>query len=209
VHPQSVHVPVTDNLDKSGARNRHTTQYRVRTAYAHSPIMLALDRRIFDIPLEERLQSRISDPVAWITTMFPVIRHRKEPSPLVTTSIDICRSRHHNIRTYLSTKASAVTTTKNCDASHHGRTDHFHSQSIPSLVYAPFATDYSNHEPRRHKPPRKNRPPPQSLPSLVYAPFTIDSSKHEPSQIRLQLTLGGSFRGAIVPVEFNEVSLTT
>jgi hypothetical protein len=66
---------VADNLGKSSVRTRQTAQYRVTMAYAHSPIMLALDRRIFDIPLEERLQSRTSDLVAWTTTMLPVFRH--------------------------------------------------------------------------------------------------------------------------------------
>jgi hypothetical protein len=44
-------------------------------AYANSPLMLVIDWRIFDIPLEERLQSRTSDLVAWIKTMLPAIRH--------------------------------------------------------------------------------------------------------------------------------------
>jgi hypothetical protein len=32
--------------------------------------MLALDRRIFDTPLEERLRARTSDLVTWTTSMF-------------------------------------------------------------------------------------------------------------------------------------------
>jgi hypothetical protein len=39
-----------------------------------SPLMLAIDRRIFDIPLEERLQARTSDLKAWTKTMLPIIR---------------------------------------------------------------------------------------------------------------------------------------
>jgi hypothetical protein len=33
-------------------------------AYVNSPLVLAIGRRIFDIPLEERLQSRTYDLVA-------------------------------------------------------------------------------------------------------------------------------------------------
>jgi hypothetical protein len=43
-------------------------------AYASSPLMLAIDRRIFHIPLEERLRSRTSDLEAWNKTMLPTIR---------------------------------------------------------------------------------------------------------------------------------------
>jgi hypothetical protein len=41
--------------------------------YAHDPLMLAHDRRILDVPLEERLQSRSSELLAWVKTMLPVI----------------------------------------------------------------------------------------------------------------------------------------
>jgi hypothetical protein len=36
--------------------------------------MLAIDRRIFDIPLEERFQGRTSDLAAWTKTMQLTIR---------------------------------------------------------------------------------------------------------------------------------------
>jgi hypothetical protein len=35
--------------------------------------MLAHDRRVLDVPLEERLQSRTSELLAWAKTMLPVI----------------------------------------------------------------------------------------------------------------------------------------
>jgi hypothetical protein len=90
-------------------------------------------------------------------------------------------NRHSQVQTsqhpYLFICQNSGSNSHKRDASHHGRTDHFHSQSIPSLVYAPFTTDYSNHKPIRCKPPlRKNRPLPQSIPSLVYAPFATDFS---------------------------------
>jgi hypothetical protein len=36
--------------------------------------MPVIDRRIFDTPLEGRLQARTSDLVAWTNTMLPTIR---------------------------------------------------------------------------------------------------------------------------------------
>jgi hypothetical protein len=56
--------------------------------------MLSLDRRIFDIPLEERLQSRTSDLVAWTTTMFSVIHHS------ICEAWAQLRTAHHDIRNY-------------------------------------------------------------------------------------------------------------
>jgi hypothetical protein len=68
-------------------------------AYASSPLVLALDRCVLDIPLKERLQSRTSDLVAWAKTMFPVIHQsiREARAQL--------RTGHHNIRTYFSDTA--------------------------------------------------------------------------------------------------------
>jgi hypothetical protein len=40
--------------------------------YAHAPLMLAHDRRVLDVPLEERLQSRTSELLAWAKTMLPL-----------------------------------------------------------------------------------------------------------------------------------------
>jgi hypothetical protein len=62
-------------------------------------LMLALDRRIFDAPSEERLQSRTTHLAAWAKTIFPVIRH----------NINEARTQHRtgdqDIRTYLSDTA--------------------------------------------------------------------------------------------------------
>jgi hypothetical protein len=55
VHPQA-NAPAADSLIKSSARTRQTAQNHMTMAYASTPLMLAIDRRIFDIPLEERLQ---------------------------------------------------------------------------------------------------------------------------------------------------------
>jgi hypothetical protein len=62
--------------------------------------MLALDRRIFDIPLEERLQLRTSDLVAWTKTMLPVIRHS------ISEARKELRTGHQDTRTYLSDTAA-------------------------------------------------------------------------------------------------------
>jgi hypothetical protein len=44
-----VHAPAAHSLDKSSARTRQTAQNLMAMAYASSPLMLAIDRRIFDI----------------------------------------------------------------------------------------------------------------------------------------------------------------
>jgi hypothetical protein len=58
-------------------------------AYADAPLILALDKCIFDIPLEERLQSRTSDLIAWTTTMLPVIHHS------ISEARDLYRPQRH------------------------------------------------------------------------------------------------------------------
>jgi hypothetical protein len=62
--------------------------------------MLAIDRRIFDIPLEERLQSRTSDLVAWTKTMLPTIRLS------ISEAQNQLRTGHQDIRTYFSDTAA-------------------------------------------------------------------------------------------------------
>jgi hypothetical protein len=67
--------------------------------------MLAFDRRIFDTPLEERLQVRTSDLVAWTTTMFPVIHHSiSEARAQILTG-------HHETRSYFTDTTAAESTT--------------------------------------------------------------------------------------------------
>jgi hypothetical protein len=68
--------------------------------YAHGPLILALDWRIFDTPPEERLQGRTSDLVAWTTTMFPVIHNSiSEARAQIGTG-------HHDIRIYFTDTAA-------------------------------------------------------------------------------------------------------
>jgi hypothetical protein len=63
--------------------------------------MLALDWRILDILLlEDRLQSRISDLVAWTKTMLPVIRHS------ISEARKQLRTGHQDIRNYFSDAAA-------------------------------------------------------------------------------------------------------
>jgi hypothetical protein len=67
--------------------------------------MPAIDRRIFNTPLEERLQARTSDLVAWTTTMFPFIhRSISEVRAQIHTG-------HHDIRTYFTDTTAAESTT--------------------------------------------------------------------------------------------------
>jgi hypothetical protein len=65
-------------------------------AYAASPLMLAIDQRIFDISLEKRLQPRTSDLVAWTKTMLPTIR------PSISEAQNQLCTGHQDIRTYFS-----------------------------------------------------------------------------------------------------------
>jgi hypothetical protein len=67
------HAPGEASPDNSSARSWQAAQQRVEMAYAHAPLMLAHDRRVLDVKLEERLQSRTSELLAWVETMLPVI----------------------------------------------------------------------------------------------------------------------------------------
>jgi hypothetical protein len=79
----SAHAPAADSLDKSSA---------------------AIDRRIFHIPLEERLRARISDLEAWNETMLPIIRLSiSEAQNQILTG-------HQDIRSFFSDKAAPVET---------------------------------------------------------------------------------------------------
>jgi hypothetical protein len=74
----------------------------VELAYAHAPIMLAHDRRIFEVPLEERLQSRTSELLAWAKTMLPVIKQSvRDAQAQIQTG-------HRDIRGFFS-RATAAT----------------------------------------------------------------------------------------------------
>jgi hypothetical protein len=79
----------------------------VERAYAHAPIMLAHDRRILVVPLEERLQSRTSDLIAWAKTMLRVINQS------VRDARAQLHTGHPDIRSYFSdaTGATEATTT--------------------------------------------------------------------------------------------------
>jgi hypothetical protein len=97
-------------------------------AYAHGPLMLALDRRIFETSPEERLQARSSDLVAWTTTIFPVIHHsiREARAQL--------RTGHCEIRTYFSDMTAAEPTTN----------------ATPNAPTAPTIATVRTNSPTRH-----------------------------------------------------------
>jgi hypothetical protein len=82
--------------DNSSARVRQAAKQRVETAYAHAPLMLAHDRRVLDVPLEERLQSRTSELLAWAKTMLPVINRS------VRDARTQLQTGHQDIRSYFS-----------------------------------------------------------------------------------------------------------
>jgi hypothetical protein len=99
----AVHAPGEESPDNSSARTRQAAQTRVELAYAHAPLMLAHDRRVLDVPLEERLQSRTSELLAWVKTMLPVINQS------VRDAQAQIRTGHRDIRGFIS-RATAVTT---------------------------------------------------------------------------------------------------
>jgi hypothetical protein len=96
MHPektaQTTPVHVFDKR-RNNAWKRHT----------HAPLMLAHDRRVLDVPLEERLQSRTSELLAWAKTMLPVINRS------VRDARTQLQTGHQDIRSYFS-KATVVTT---------------------------------------------------------------------------------------------------
>jgi hypothetical protein len=72
-------------------------------AYAHAPLMLAHDRRVLDVPLEERLQSRTSKLLARVKAMLPVINRS------VHDARAQLQTGHQDIRSYFSQATVATT----------------------------------------------------------------------------------------------------
>jgi hypothetical protein len=55
-HKDPIAIPGNTLLTQRDARTQQTAQHRVAMAYAYGPLILATpDRRILDIPLEERI----------------------------------------------------------------------------------------------------------------------------------------------------------
>jgi hypothetical protein len=67
--------------------------------------MQAIDRWMFDIPLEERLQGRTSDIAAWTKTMQPTIRIS------ISEAQNQLRTGHQDIRTFCSDTAATERST--------------------------------------------------------------------------------------------------
>jgi hypothetical protein len=97
------HAPGADSPDNSSARSRQVAQQRVATAYAHAPLMLAHDRRLLDVPLEERLLTRPSALLAWATTMLPATNQS------VRDACTQINTGHQDIRSYFSQATLATT----------------------------------------------------------------------------------------------------
>jgi hypothetical protein len=77
--------------------------HRVELAYAHAPLMLAHDRRVLDLPLQERIQSRASERLAWDKTRLPVINQS------VCDAHAQLRTGHQDIRGFFSRRPVATT----------------------------------------------------------------------------------------------------
>jgi hypothetical protein len=65
-------------------------------AYAHAPLMLAHNWRVLDVPMEERLQSRTCELLAWDKAMLPVINRSVRDARAQS------QTGHQYIRSYLS-----------------------------------------------------------------------------------------------------------
>jgi hypothetical protein len=120
------HAPAEDSPDNSSARSRQAAQQRVETAFAYAPLMLARDRRVLNIPLEERLKSRTSALVAWVKTIFPVNNQS------VRDARAEIHTGHEDIRSYFSDAVAAATATFSAALSGH--------------------TNQDSHDPCRHTP---------------------------------------------------------
>ena len=67
--------------------------------------MLAIDRKILDTPLDDRLQSRTTDLVAWSKTMLPVIHQS------ISEAKEQIRTGHQDIRDYCEPTVPPTATT--------------------------------------------------------------------------------------------------
>jgi methionine synthase II (cobalamin-independent) len=95
-------APGADSPENSSAYSPQAARQLVETAYAHAPLIFAHDRCVLDVPLEERLQSRTPEYLAWAKAILPVINQ----------SVRDVRARlhigHQDIRTYLSVATVAA-----------------------------------------------------------------------------------------------------
>jgi hypothetical protein len=49
-------------------------QAKTRAMYGNAHLLNIQDRQIFDKPLDERLESRLSDLKAWVQQLYPVVQ---------------------------------------------------------------------------------------------------------------------------------------
>jgi hypothetical protein len=56
------------------ARGTQEFQAKPRAMYGSTPLLNAQDRQIIDKPLDERLESRVSDLKAWVQQFYPVVQ---------------------------------------------------------------------------------------------------------------------------------------
>jgi hypothetical protein len=120
----------------------------VETAYAFAPLMLARDRRVLDVPLEERLKSRTSALAAWVETISPVINQSvRDARAQIHTG-------HQDIRSYFSDAAAAATATTTSPITDRNRNAPSTNQRPPpSHSAAPSGrTNQDSHDLCRHTP---------------------------------------------------------
>jgi hypothetical protein len=144
------HAPGEASPDNSSARSRQVAQQRVEMAYTHAPLMLAHDRRIIDVPLEERLQSRTPELLAWVKSILPVINRN------VHDARAQLQTGHQDIRSYFS-QATVATTDR--DPSPSQRAPPGHSAALPERTnqdghaFLRHSSVFPGHRRRRHLKP--------------------------------------------------------
>jgi hypothetical protein len=101
-----------------------------------SPLMLAIDRRIFHIPLEEHLRARRSDLKSWTKTMLPTFRLS------ISEAQNKIRTGHQDIRTYFSDTAEPE---RNMNATYRDHNDRHHQHrsygTSPNRLSTTSSTD--------------------------------------------------------------------
>jgi hypothetical protein len=170
------HAPGEASPDNSSARSRQAAQQRMETAYAHAPLMLAAhDRRVLDVPQEERLQSRTSELLAWAKTMLPVIdRSVRDARAQLQTG-------HQDIRIYF----SQATVRDACVQLRTGRQD-IRSYFSQAKVDTTDTTDHTAARPIVTRPARPNVPLVDTTAHTATTP-TVTSPARRPNMSLLDI----------------------
>jgi hypothetical protein len=163
--------------------------------------MLAHDRCVLDIPLEERLQSRTSDLFAWTTTIF---RLSATTSTATTALTPPPRQYQPSAERVPDLYSQAVSDSSKQEPSlQRLPPPHIASTEHVTDLCSHFASDFNNQGVQvatissATTAPTTNTP----VPALTYSQFTSDFNKQEPRSPRFHQIFAGSFLRAAAPVE--------